>query len=147
MAQSTLKSWTLAGQAATAAKAKRQFAEVMSAADKKQFDALCKHIHNGDLPVGASGEMPIWWALGCANWSISSSTDGPQDLQVCVGDAAAVVEVTAEDAEGLSSEQRKKDNRPPRPRSEDVDFGPRGCPTEKVRLVDAQKPQSSWGSL
>eukprot|EP00971_Amphidinium_carterae_P060307 1193306-Amphidinium_carterae.1 len=37
MAQSTLKSWTLAGQAAKAAKAKRQAAEVMSAADKKQL--------------------------------------------------------------------------------------------------------------
>eukprot|EP00971_Amphidinium_carterae_P165041 3271629-Amphidinium_carterae.1 len=27
-------------------------------------DALYKHIHNGDLPVGVSAEMPIWCAPG-----------------------------------------------------------------------------------
>eukprot|EP00971_Amphidinium_carterae_P112101 2220406-Amphidinium_carterae.2 len=89
MVQSTLKSWTFVGQAAKAAKAKRQAAEVMSAAEKKQLaaiiglsrpppkrfrgrpslqqlcqDALYKHINNGDLPVGVSGDMPIWWARG-----------------------------------------------------------------------------------
>eukprot|EP00971_Amphidinium_carterae_P043292 851772-Amphidinium_carterae.1 len=70
-------------------------------------------MHNGDLPVGVSGEMPIWWAPGKPG--ASSSTDvGAQDLQICVGDAEAVgefeppVHVTAEDAEGVVEETVSK---------------------------------------
>eukprot|EP00971_Amphidinium_carterae_P292542 5807696-Amphidinium_carterae.1 len=63
-------------------------------------DALYKHIHNGDLPVGVIGEMPIWWAPGkpvvlddnvllceVAQTGASSSTKvGTQNLEAQVAD-------------------------------------------------------------
>eukprot|EP00971_Amphidinium_carterae_P114541 2269363-Amphidinium_carterae.1 len=102
MAQSTLKSWTLAGQAAKGCGGQEaaRFVNGAELASPKAF--LWEAFISATLPGCAVQTQPQWRLASWCFWGdanlvaqteASSSTDGPQDLQVCVGDADAVVEL------------------------------------------------------